>query len=623
MKFVAKVWKLLVGIKDGLVLLLLLLFFGLLFAAMSARPTIGAGEKGALVLDLTGPIVEQPAQADPTEVLSGAAGVREYRLRDVVHSLRKAAGDERIQAVVLDLDVFSGGGQATLAQAGDAIDAVKKAGKPVLAYATAYDDGSYMLAARASEVWLNPLGGVLVNGPGGNNLYFKGLLDKLGVTANVYRVGTYKAAVEPFIRSDMSPESRENLQALYGAVWENWQQEVRQARPKAQISAYAAALPARLQAAGGDMAKAALAAGLVDRVGDRETFNRRVAEITGLKHEGVPGSFRKIDYDAWAETYPATDETGQIGVITVAGEIVDGEADLGTAGAETIVRALQHGLRDRTLKALVLRVDSPGGSALASERIRQAVLAAKAKGLPVVVSMGSVAASGGYWVAMAGDKVYAEPSTITGSIGVFGILPSFQGTLAKLGVGADGVKTTPLSGEPDVLHGPSPEASQMLQMGVENIYRRFLTIVSEKRKIPVARVDQLAQGRVWDGGTARQLGLVDAFGGLDDAVAEAARMAGVDGDDARPVWLEPGPDFTDELLLALMSGDNEEQASPDAFGRMGMAQRRMMARAAVDAELLLTGASVQARCLACPVSGSVPRPRPGGMAAMLLRLIGA
>ena len=623
MKFVGKVWKLLVGIKDGLVLLFMLLFFGLLFAAMSTRPTIGAGEKGALVLDLSGPIVEQPAQADPTEVLSGAAGNREYRLRDIVFAMRKAAADDRIQAVVLDLDIFSGGGQATLAQAGDAIDSVKKAGKPVLAYATAYDDDSYLLAARASEVWLNPMGGVLVSGPGGNNLYFKGLLDRLGVTANVYRVGTYKAAVEPFIRTDMSPESRQNLRALYGAMWESWQQEVRQARPKAQVAAYTAAAPAQIQAQGGDMAKAALAAGLVDRIGDRQAFSRRLAEITGAEYDGVPGSFRRIDYDAWAETYPATAEAGQIGVVTVAGNIVDGEADLGTAGAETIVRALEHGLRDRNLKALVLRVDSPGGSALASERIRQAVLAAKAKGLPVVVSMGSLAASGGYWVAMAGDKIYAEPSTITGSIGVFGILPSFEGSLAKLGIGADGVKTTPLSGEPDLLRGPSPEADQLLQMGVENTYRRFLALVSEKRKMPVARVDQLAQGRVWDGGTARQLGLVDAFGGLEEAVAEAARLAGVDADAARPVWLEPGPNLTDELLLALLSEDEKEQASPDAFGRIGIAQRRMMARAAADAELLLSGASVQARCLACPGSEATVRSRPGGLSAMLLRLIGA
>jgi protease-4 len=623
MRFVGKVWKLLVGVKDGLVLILMLLFFGLIFAAMAARPTVGAGEKGALVLALSGPIVEQPAQASPADLLSGSGPGREYRLRDLIHGLNKAAEDERIEAVVLDLDIFSGGGQATLVQAAEAIDAVKKAGKPVLAYATAYDDDAYLLAAHASEIWLNPMGGVIVAGPGGNNLYFKGLMDRLGITANVYRVGTYKAAVEPFTRSEMSPEARANLQSLYGAVWESWQQSVRQARPKAQVAAYAADPPGRIAAAGGDMAKAALAAGLVDQIGDREAFGARVAKITGTQYDDVPGSFRKIAFDKWASAYPATDDPGQIGIVTVAGDIVDGEADLGTAGAETIVRALERGLRERNLKAIVLRVDSPGGSALASERIRQALLAAKAKGLPVVVSMGSLAASGGYWVAMAGDKIYAEPSTITGSIGVFGILPSFEGSLAKLGIGADGVKSTPLSGEPDLLRGPSPEADRLLQMGVENIYRRFLTLVAERRKLPVARVDQIAQGRVWDGGTARQLGLVDAFGGLDDAIAEAARMAKIDADDARPVWLEREPDFADQMLLALAGEEEEEQTSPDAFGRMAMAQRRLMMRAAADAELLVSGASVQARCLACPGSEATVRPRQGGLAAMLLGLLGA
>ena len=621
MKFAKKVWKLLVGIKDGLVLLFMLLFFGFLWAIMSASPTTGSGDTGALLLDLRGPIVEQPAQPSPADVLSGAGGPREYRLRDVVRTLRTAAKDDRIKAVVLDLDIFTGGGQTALLAAGEALAEVRKANKPVLAYASAYDDDSYLLAAHASEIWLNPLGGVLVTGPGGANLYFKGLLDKLGVTANVYRVGTYKAAVEPFTRTDMSPEARENLAGLYGALWSNWQQEVRRARPKAQVQAYAADPAARIAAARGDLARAALDSGLVDRVGDREAFGKRVAEIAGTEYDSVPGSFRTVKYDALLAADPAHDDDGEIGIVTVAGEIVDGEATLGTAGAETIVDSLEEGLRTRNLKALVLRVDSPGGSALASERIRQALLAARAKGLPVVVSMGDLAASGGYWVAMAGDKVFAEPSTITGSIGVFGILPSFEGSLAKLGIGADGVKTTPLSGEPDLLRGPSPEADRLLQLSVEGIYTRFLTLVSEKRKMPVPQVDTIAQGRVWDGGTARQLGLVDAFGGLEEAIAEAARLAKLDPADARPVWLEPQPGFLDQLMVSLAGGDDSQAQTPmDAFGRIALRQRRQMVRGAADAELLLEGASVQARCLECPASHSrAARPAPG-FAATLLKL---
>jgi len=605
MRFAGKVWKLLVGLKDGLVLLFMLAFFGMLYAALSARPTIGRGEHGALLLDLTGPIVEQPAQATAAEVLGGSNAIREYRLRDVVHALETAATDDRVEAVALDLDIFAGGGEPTLADVGEALDHVRKAGKPVLAYATGYDDDSYQLAAHASEVWLNPMGGVLIAGPGGAGLYFKGLMDRLGIKAHVYRAGTYKAAVEPFTRSDMSPEAREALQAVAGGLWESWQQDVKRARPKAQLAAYLADPVGRMTAAGGDMAKAAQALGLVDRIGDRNAFGRRVAEIVGVKDDDVPEGYRTIRYAPWVKANPASDDGGEIGIVTVAGDIVDGEAGLGTAGAETIVKGLEQGLSRGNLKALVLRVDSGGGSALASERIRRAVLDAKARGLPVVVSMGSVAASGGYWVATAGDTIFAEPGTITGSIGVFGILPSFEGTLTKLGLGADGIKTTPLSGEPDVLRGPGPEADRLLQMGVDNVYQRFLGLVSHARKLPVARVDQIAQGRIWDGGTARRLGLVDSFGGLDDAIAEAARRAKLDPEDAEVVWLEKKPGFADELLAGL--ADEEDQTGArDAFGRIGQRPAALLMRAFADAERVISGPAIQARCLECP-PGAAPR----------------
>src|SRR3954452_8477846 len=548
MTFAGKVWKLLVGVKDGLVLLFMLLFFAALWAAMSARPTVGAGQRGALLLRIDGPVVEQPSQPSGSQVFGGGGAPHEYRLRDMVQALRSAASDKRVPAVVLDLDIFAGGGQTALAQVGEALDEVRKAGKPVLAYATAYDDDSYQLASPASEVWLNPLGGVIVTGPGGTELFYKRLMDKLGITANVYRVGTYKAAVEPFIRNDMSPEAKQALQGVYGAMWETWQQEVKKARPKADIAGYVADPNGRIAAAGGDMAQAALKSGLVDHLGDKTEFGKRVAEIAGVRDEDVPGSFRKIDFEPWAEANPVDDDGAQIGIVTVAGDIVDGNAGPGTAGAETIVRALNRALTERDLEALVLRVDSPGGSVLASERIRQAVLAAKAKGLPVVVSMGNLAASGGYWVSTTGDKIYAEPSTITGSIGVFAILPSFQGTLGKLGIGADGVKTTPFSGEPDLLRGPSPEVGRFIQGSIDSTYRRFLAVVGAARHMSPEQVDKIGQGHIWDGGTARQLGLVDAFGGLDDAVREAARLAKLDPGSAKAVWLEKKPGFGDRLV---------------------------------------------------------------------------
>lgn len=599
MRFLGKVWRLLVGVKDALVLLFMLLFFGLLYAALSARPTLGSADQGALVLAIGGTIVEQPVEADPFAVLSGSQLLQEHRLRDLVHALDAAATDSRVKAVALDLDAFLGGGQAALSDVGEALDRVRRANKPVIAYATGYSDDAYLLAAHASEVWLNPLGAVLIAGPGGTNLYYRGLLEKIGVTANVYRVGTYKAAVEPFIRDDMSPEARAANEALAGALWEQWQDEVRAARPKAQVAAFATAPVERVAAAGGDMAQAAVAAGLVDRLGDRTAFGKRLAEIVGAEDEKVPGSFNAIRLDQWIAANPASQTGGKIGVVTVAGNIVDGQAGPGTAGGDTIADQIDKGLKEKNLKALVVRVDSPGGSTLASERIRQAVLKAKSRGLPVVVSMGSVAASGGYWIATAGDRILAEPETITGSIGVFGILPSFEGTLEKLGIGADGIKTTPLSGEPDLLRGPSEAADRLVQAGVESTYRRFLALVSQARKLPVARVDEIAQGRVWDGGTARQLGLVDGFGSLDDAIAEAARRAKLDPDEAEAVWLEKEPGWFEQLFRTM---DDSEQAAPDAFSRMAARPQMLLARGLADAQQILAGPAIQARCLDCPAT---------------------
>ena len=612
MRLLGRFWRLLVGIKDGLVLVFMLLFFALVWAVLSFRPSAGAIREGALVLNLDGRIVEQPAEVNPFDLVGRAAPLtREHRLRDVVHAIETARDDDRVKAVVLDLDAFAGGGQAALSDVSEALGTVRRAGKPVLAYATGYTDDSYQLAAQASEVWLSPLGAVLLAGPGGTNLYYKGLLDRLGIAANVYRVGTYKAAVEPFTRSDMSPEARAANQALAGALWSRWLDEVGRARPRAQLARFAGQPVAVAAAANGDLARAARANGLVDRIGDRTDFAARVAAIAGTDNEQVPGDFRAIRLDSWIAAHPASDKAGEIGVLTVAGEIVDGEGGPGSAAAGTIAAQLAAGLKNRDLKALVVRVDSPGGSVTASETIRQAVLDAKGKGLPVVVSMGSVAASGGYWIATAGDRILAEPETITGSIGVFGILPSFEGSLAKLGIGADGVKTTPLSGEPDLLRGPSPAADALLQTGVDHIYRQFVALVSTSRKLAPARVDAIAQGRVWDGGTARQLGLVDRFGDMDDAVAEAARLARLDPGTARAVWLEKEPGWF-EALLASGARDEEQEAAPDAWTRIAGEPQLLLARAVTDVERLLNGPAIQARCLECgPAGGAAARERAG------------
>jgi protease IV len=392
-KLVRGAWKLLVAIKDGLVLIAMLLFFGLLFAALSARPGMKAISPGALVLDLNGTIVEQPEEQAPFAMLSGQQGPRQYRARDVLRAIDEARTDDRVKALVLDLDRFGGGYPATLNEVADAIRKFRDTKKPVLAYATAYTDAGYRLAANASEIWVNPLGGTIFMGPGGNQLYYKGLIDKLGVTTHVYRVGKFKSFVEPYTRTDQSPEAREASQALLGSIFSQWKEAIAKARPKAQVAQFLASPDTLIVAAGGDIAQANKAAGIVDTLGDRTAFGARVAAIVGGDAKKAAGFYNRIGYDSWVAAHPLSKSGDAIGVITIAGDIVDGEGGPGSAHGDTIAKLILNGLAKKDLKALVVRVDSPGGSVMASERIRLAILQAKQKGLPIVVSMGGLAAS--------------------------------------------------------------------------------------------------------------------------------------------------------------------------------------------------------------------------------------
>jgi len=623
--FPRKVWRLLVAIKDGLALLFLLVFFIALFGLLTVRPNAALPvSEGALLVKLDGVLSEQPADINPFAVLSGAGGapVREYRVRDVVRALETAATDSRVNTVVLDLDSFMGGGQVALAEVGAAIGAVRAAKKPVLAFATGYGDDAYQLAAHASEIWVDPIGAAMITGPGGSNLYYKGLLDRLGVTANVYRVGTFKSAVEPFIRSDQSPEAKQAARAYADVLWAKWQADVAKARPKAKLAAYIADPVTPALAAQGDMAKVALDAGMVDRIGGRLAFEQRVGEIAGRMDDKQPWAYRAIDLDSWVANNPAPTSGTAIAVIPVVGDIVDGEMPNGTAGGDTITQHILAAISNDSVKAIVLRVDSPGGSVLASEQIRQALLRAKAKKLPIVVSMANVAASGGYWIATPADRIFAEPDTITGSIGVFGVLPSFDKALAKIGVNADGIKTTPLSGEPDLLNGFSPEFNQLAQISVENIYARFTGLVAKSRRIDIAKVREIAEGRVWAGGTARQLGLVDQFGGIDDAVAHAAKLAKVEGE-FYPLYIENAPDPFAQILAGWTQQTAPAATGPRGwFALAGLARRQAEARIVHDVTLLAANPSVQAACLECrgwmPLAAASART---GEASWLLRLL--
>lgn len=600
MHFAGKVWRLLVGIKDGLVLLFMLLFFWALFAILTARPSPAQVREGALLLKLEGVVVEEATPIDPiAALLAQSAPVQEYQSRDIVRALDAAAGDDRIKAVVLDLGRFLGAGQVHLQDIGEAMDRVRAAKKPVLTYSTAYADDGMFLAAHASEVWLNPLGGAFVAGPGGNRLYYAGLLDRLKVKARVYKVGTYKSAVEPYIETGMSDPARENAQALYGALWEEWQANVKAARPAANLEQVSKDPAGWVEAAGGDLATAAKNAGLVDKLGSRVQFDERVASIVGKDEwSELPGAYPSTDLATWLEANPWQSQGRPIGVVTVAGEIVDGEAGPGTAGGTRIAKLLDEALQ-RDFAGLVVRVDSPGGSVLASEEIRDAILRHKARGIPVAVSMANVAASGGYWVSTPADRIFAEPETITGSIGIFAVLPTFEDTAASLGVTSDGVRTGPLSGQPDLIGGFTPEVDRILQASIENGYDDFLGRVAQARKMTPAEVDRIGQGRVWDGGTARQIRLVDQYGGMEDALAWVASQAKLPKGNWHAEYLGDQPGMADTILRQWLAPE-EELGGNDAFALFARRERAAMAGMVGDAERLLGTKGAQAYCLACP-----------------------
>ena len=604
MAFVRGAWAFLVGVKDLLVLLILLLFFVGLWAALNARSgtTASVPSGSALVLNLDGAVVEQATESSPFAALGGVDRPSEVQVRDVIGAIDSAAKDSRIKAIVLDLDTFLGSGEANLQSIGARLRAFKAAGKPVYAYATAYTDDGYYLAAQATQAWINPLGGVLLSGPGGPNLYFKAALDKLDVDVNVFRVGTYKSAVEPFTRQGASPEAEAAEQVLVDSLWKTYAGDVAAARKGADVNAFLANLPARVGASGGDFATTALKAGLIDRIGTRAEFGRMLAKLVGAGKDERPGSFNAVKLKSYREATKSTGSGRAIGIVYVAGNIVDGDAPLGSAGGDTIAAQIDKAVANDNIKALVVRIDSPGGSVLASERIREALTEARGKGLPIVASMGAVAASGGYWVATAADEIVAQPSTITGSIGVFAIIPTFNRSLKALGIGTDGVKSTPYSGDPDVLRGLTPETRLILQASVEDIYRRFTGIVAKARKLPVARVDQIGQGRVWAGTTAKDLNLVDKLGGIDVAIAVAAKRAGVPAD-TRTVDIERSAPLFGQLARSLLGGGSDEddaqsfaQGARDPFAHAARASQLRLLAAIGEAHAVATGATIQAHC---------------------------
>lgn len=525
-------WRVLNLVRE---MVLNLFFIFLVLVGVGIWMQIGNGSnseqtaRGALLLDISGVIVDKPSTNHRLGALGrqlfGASSDRlqENSLFDIVNAIRQAKDDRNITGIILDLKNFTGADQPSMRYIGKALREFRDSGKPVFAVGENYSQGQYYLASFANKIWLSPQGQVDLHGFATNGLYYKTLLDKLKVSTHVFRVGTYKSAVEPFIRDDMSPAAREADSRWIGELWQNYLHTVsanRQISPQ-QLFPGAQAIIDGLTSVGGDTAKYALDHKLVDALASSADVEKALTKQFGWSK--TENNYRAISYYDYSLKTPA-DTGGTIAVIFANGAIMDGEETPGNVGGDTTASQIRDARLDPKVKAIVLRVNSPGGSVNASEVIRAELAAARAAGKPVVVSMGGMAASGGYWISTPANYIVASPSTLTGSIGIFGVINTVENSLSSIGVHSDGVSTSPLA-DISVTKALSPEVQQMMQLSIEYGYKRFITLVADARKRTPEQIDKIAQGHVWTGEDAKANGLVDSLSDFDDAVAKAAELA--------------------------------------------------------------------------------------------------
>ncbi|MFP2505484.1 signal peptide peptidase SppA [Buttiauxella gaviniae] len=523
-------WRLLNFIREfilNLFLVLLVLVGVGIWMQINSAPAEPA--RGALLLDITGVVVDKPSVSNKLGVIGrqllGASSDRlqENSLFDVVDTIRQAKDDRNITGIVLDLKEFAGGDQPSMQYIGKALREFRDSGKPVYAVGDSYNQGQYYLASFANKIWLSPQGVVDLHGFATNSLYYKTLLDKLKVSTHIFRVGTYKSAVEPFIRDDMSPAAREADSRWIGELWQNYLTTIAANRQitAQQVFPGAQGLLDNLQKLGGDTAKYALDNKLVDELASSATIDKAMVKQFGWNKENKDFSYTSM-YD-YVVKKPA--DTGDaIAVIIANGAIMDGEETPGQVGGDTTAMQIREARLDPKVKSILLRVNSPGGSVSASEVIRDELEAARAAGKPIVVSMGGMAASGGYWISTPANYIVASPNTLTGSIGIFGVINTVENSLDSIGVHTDGVATSPLA-DVAVTKSLPPEVQQMMQLTIENGYKRFVNLVADSRKKTPEQIDAIAQGHVWTGQDAKANGLVDSLGDFDDAVAKAAELA--------------------------------------------------------------------------------------------------
>lgn len=556
--FFGLIWRILEGIRKVLHLALLLLIFGMVLAALhTSIPMVP--RTAALVIAPQGELVEQ-LSGDPVRRAFGEASggpAPETLLRDVTDAITAAKADSRIKLIVLDVDELGPSGLSKLQEIGTALRDFRASGKRVIAAGDSFSQSQYYLAAQAGEIYLDPMGEVAVTGFAYYRMYFKDAIDKLKVDLNVFRAGTFKSYTDQFSRSDMAPSEREETSVWLESLWNAYTQDVTHARslPATALKDFIAEQPASLQAVNGDMAKMALQRGLVTALKSR----RQVADdLKGLVGEDDKNhSFNAIGMNHYLAAVRAkhvlkSKSDTKVGIVVASGEIFDGRQAPGSIGGESTSNLLRGARYDKAVKAVVLRVDSPGGSEFASEKILREVQALRKTGKPVVVSMSTYAASGGYYIAAAANQIFATPTTITGSIGVFSYIPTFQRTLEKIGVKTDGIGTTPMAGDLRIDRPLGPVTKQLLQASVDHAYAQFLRRVADGRKKTVEEVDKIAQGRVWAGADAQRIGLVDQLGGLKDAIDAAAKLAQL-GSDYDLDYIEPELSLREQLLMQIRS----------------------------------------------------------------------
>ncbi|GJA56820.1 protease [Aeromonas caviae] len=555
-------WRLLNFTRLMLVNLLFLLVVLVIVFSVSQSETPSTPIEGALTLNLSGVLVEQRTQTDPTVQLlrqmdKGDEQPSEIVLSDLLWAIKSAGNDDRIKALVIKPQGLQGASLSKLQEVTAAIDAFKESGKPVIAMADYYSQGAYLLAAHADHVLLNQSGAVLIEGLGVYQTYFKSALEKLNITPHVFKVGTYKSFVEPYTRDEMSPESKEANQRWLAQLWQSYVADVAEQR---EIEPDAVA-PNKdhflelLRKAGGNAASYALDNGLVDQLATRDEMTQAVIKEVGEADDhGWKGVGLKEYLAAIPEQYPQSGKD-EVGLITASGAIMDGVQPAGTIGGDSLADLLAEARRDDQVKAVVLRVDSPGGSAFAAEQIRAELLALKQAGKPVVISMGSYAASGGYWISADADKIFASPTTLTGSIGVFGMFATIDKALSQYGVHTDGVGTTDFVGV-GLTRALPDHVGEAIQLSVEDTYQRFVGLVGKGRGLSPEEAEKAAEGRVWTGQDAKALGLVDEFGNLDDALKAAADLANLKSWQVTPI--APEESAKDKFLRELF--DSSAQA---------------------------------------------------------------